>query len=40
MFVLGVKAYLAARKVARCTEKVSKGSGMLWYGYTFGLLGY
>ena len=31
--VLGVKACLAARNVAHCSdEKVCKGSGMLWYG--------
>jgi len=36
--VLGFKACLPARKVVHCTE-VCKGSGMLWYGYAFGLLG-
>jgi len=35
--VLGIKACLAARKVAHYIEKVCKGGGMLWYGYTFGL---
>ena len=32
--VLGVKTHLAARKVVHCIEKVCKGGGMLWYGYT------
>jgi len=37
--VLGVKACFAARKVVHCTEKVCKGSGILWYGFhTVGLL--
>jgi len=31
--VLGVKACLAARKVAHCSEKVCKGSGILCYGF-------
>ena len=38
--VLGVKACLAARKAAHCTENVCKGAGMLWYGYTVRLLEY
>ena len=29
---------LAVSKVAHCIEKVFKGGGMLWYGYTIGLL--
>ena len=40
--VLGVKVCLADRKVVHCTEKVRKGSEMLWYGYiynwTFGIV--
>ena len=33
--VLGVKACLAAKKAAHCTE-ACKGAGMLWYGYLTG----
>ena len=38
--VLGVKACLAARKAAHCAEKVCKGAGMIWYGFTIRPLEY
>ena len=37
--VLGVNAFVAARRAVHCREKVCKGSEMLWYGYKFGVLG-
>ena len=36
--VLRFEACLTVSKEAHCIEKVWKGDGMLWYGYTIGLL--